>query len=114
MWWSSRRRRWAPPAWIFPPVPPRYRSTYFSHVFAGGYSAGYYSYIWAEVLDAESVEWFKQNGGLTRANGDHFRKTLLSRGGSADAMDLFRAFRGGEPSIEPLLRRRGLDRPGGE
>ncbi len=98
----------------FPPVPPRYRSTYFSHVFAGGYSAGYYSYIWAEVLDAESVEWFKQNGGLTRANGDHFRKTLLSRGGSADAMDLFRAFRGGEPSIEPLLRRRGLDRSGAE
>ena len=92
----------------FAPVPPRYRSTYFAHVFAGGYSAGYYAYIWSEVLDADSVEWFKQNGGLTRENGDWFRKTLLSRGGSAEAMDLFRAFRGREPTIEPLLERRGL------
>ena len=89
-------------------MPPRYRSTYFAHVFAGGYSAGYYAYIWSEVLDADSVEWFKQNGGLTRENGDWFRKTLLSRGGSAEAMDLFRAFRGREPTIEPLLERRGL------
>jgi peptidyl-dipeptidase Dcp len=92
----------------FPPVPPRYRSTYFSHVFANAYSAGYYSYIWSEVLDADSVEWFKQNGGLTRRNGDHFRRTLLSRGGSDEAMSLFRAFRGGEPDIKPLLKRRGL------
>ena len=92
----------------FAPVPPRYRSTYFAHIFAGGYSAGYYAYIWSEVLDADSVEWFKDNGGLTRENGDWFRKTLLSRGGSADAMDLFRAFRGREPTIEPLLERRGL------
>ncbi|MEO6065859.1 MAG: M3 family metallopeptidase, partial [Lysobacterales bacterium] len=92
----------------FAPVPPRYRTTYFSHIFAGGYSAGYYSYIWSEVLDADSVEWFKENGGLTRANGEHFRKTLLSRGGSADAMQLFRAFRGREPQIAPLLKRRGL------
>jgi peptidyl-dipeptidase Dcp len=65
-------------------VPPRYRTPYFSHIM-GGYSAGYYAYIWSEVLDANSVEWFKNNGGLTRANGDHFRKTLLSQGGSADA-----------------------------
>lgn len=93
----------------FPPVPPRYRSPYFSHTFSGGYSAGYYSYIWSEVLDADSVEWFKQNGGLTRANGDHFRKTLLSRGGSADAMAIFRDFRGAAPDTKPLLRRRGLD-----
>lgn len=93
----------------FPPVPPRYRTTYFSHIFAGGYSAGYYSYLWSEVLDAHSVEWLKQHGGLTRANGDHFRKTLLSRGGSADAMDLFRAFTGSDPDIKPLLARRGLD-----
>jgi len=88
-------------------VPPRYRSTYFSHII-GGYSAGYYSYIWSEVLDADSVEWFKENGGLTRDNGDHFRKTLLSRGGAEDAMTLFRDFRGAEPDIEPLLERRGL------
>jgi len=88
-------------------VPPRYRSTYFSHII-GGYSAGYYSYIWSEVLDADSVEWFKENGGMTRENGDHFRKTLLSRGGSVDAMEMFKTFRGAEPNIEPLLKRRGL------
>jgi peptidyl-dipeptidase Dcp len=93
----------------YKPVPPRYRTTYFSHAFAGGYSAGYYSYIWSEELDADSVEWFKQNGGLTRANGDHFRDTLLSRGGSKDAMQLFHDFTGRDPWIEPLLKRRGLD-----
>ena len=89
-------------------VPPRYRSTYFAHVFSGGYSAGYYSYIWSEVLDADTVEWFKENGGLTRANGDHFRRELLSRGGSLDSMAAFRAFRGRDPEIAPLLKRRGL------
>ena len=93
----------------YPPVPPRYRSPYFSHAFAGGYSAGYYSYIWSEVLDADSVEWFKQHGGLKRENGDHFRETLLSRGGSDEAMKLFRNFTGGEPDVAPLLKRRGLD-----
>lgn len=93
----------------FGPVPPRYRTTYFSHIFAGGYSAGYYSYLWSEVLDAHSVDWMKSHGGLTRANGDHFRKTLLSRGGSDDAMNLFRAFTGSDPDIKPLLKRRGLD-----
>jgi peptidyl-dipeptidase Dcp len=91
----------------FAPVPPRYRLPYFSHIM-GGYSAGYYAYIWSEVLDANSVEWFKQNGGLLLANGDHFRNTLLSRGGSQDALELFRAFAGREPRIEPLLERRGL------
>jgi peptidyl-dipeptidase Dcp len=98
----------------FAPVPPRYRSTYFSHIFAGGYSAAYYAYIWSEVLDAESVEWFKENGGLVRENGDHFRSTLLSRGGSRDAMELFREFAGREPSVEPLLKRRGLIGPGSD
>jgi peptidyl-dipeptidase Dcp len=92
----------------FAPVPPRYRSTYFSHVFSGGYSAGYYAYIWSAVLDADSVAWFKENGGLTRENGDWFREKLLSRGGSADAMVLFRGFRGRAPGIEPLLERHGL------
>ena len=95
----------------FAPVPPRYRSTYFSHAFAGGYSAGYYSYLWSEVLDADSVEWMKQHGGLKRENGDHFRDTLLSRGGSDDAMNLFRNFTGRDPYIEPLLERRGLKKP---
>src|SRR5881398_11912 len=95
----------------FPPVPPRYRSPYFSHAFSAGYSAGYYSYIWSEVLDADSVEWIKEHGGLKRENGDRFRATLLSRGGSADALGLFKNFVGRDPYIEPLLKRRGLDRP---
>jgi peptidyl-dipeptidase Dcp len=94
----------------FPPVPPRYRSFYFSHAFAGGYSAGYYSYIWSEVLDADTVEWFKEHGGLKRENGDRFRAMLLSRGGSADALGLFKNFVGRDPYVEPLLKRRGLDR----
>ncbi|MFM8193232.1 MAG: M3 family metallopeptidase [Actinomycetota bacterium] len=92
----------------YQPVPTRYRSTYFSHIFAGGYSSGYYGYIWSEVLDADTVEWFKENGGLTRSNGDHFRSSLLSRGGSVDSMQMFRDFRGRDAVIEPLLRRRGL------
>jgi peptidyl-dipeptidase Dcp len=93
-------------------VPPRYHSTYFSHIYTSdAYSAGYYSYIWAEVLDADAEEWFKQHGGLTRANGDHLRQTVLSRGGSAEAMTLFRDFTGGDPYIAPLLKRRGLDQP---
>ncbi len=94
----------------FPPVPPRYRSFYFSHAFAGGYSAGYYSYIWSEVLDTDTVEWFKEHEGLKRENGDRFRAMLLSRGGSADALGLFKNFVGRDPYLEPLLKRRGLDR----
>jgi peptidyl-dipeptidase Dcp len=97
----------------FPPVPPRYRSFYFSHAFAGGYSAGYYSYLWSEELDADTVEWIKQHGGLKRENGDRFRALLLSRGGSADALSLFKNFVGRDPYIEPLLKRRGLDRSPG-
>jgi len=92
----------------FEAVPPRYRSTYFSHII-GGYSAGYYSYIWSEVLDADTVEWFKENGGLNRENGDHFRRTLLSRGGSEQALNLFKDFRGADPDIQPLLNRKGLN-----
>lgn len=89
-------------------VAPRYRTTYFNHVFSGGYAAGYYAYIWAEVLDADTVRWFEDHGGLKRENGDWFHARLLSRGGSADAMELFRNFRGRDPAIEPLLERRGL------
>jgi peptidyl-dipeptidase Dcp len=94
----------------YPPVPPRYRTPYFSHVFSSGYSAGYYSYLWSEVLDADTVEWIKQNGGLKRENGDRFRQMLLSRGGSSDALGLFKAFVGRDPYIEPLLERRGLSK----
>ena len=89
-------------------VPTRYRSSYFSHIFAGGYSAGYYGYIWAEVFDADTGEWFKENGGLTRKNGDHLRGKLMSQGGSIDSLEMFRNFRGRDAVIEPLLKRRGL------
>jgi peptidyl-dipeptidase Dcp len=92
----------------FAPVPPRYRTTYFSHSFSGGYSAGYYAYLWSEKLDADTVEWFKEKGGLKRENGDWFRAKLLSRGGTDEAMNLFRNFRGRDAVIEPLLERRGL------
>ncbi|HEX4442364.1 MAG TPA: M3 family metallopeptidase [Galbitalea sp.] len=91
-----------------PAVPTRYSSTYFAHTFSGGYDAGYYSYIWSEVLDADTVEWFKENGGMTRANGDRFRKRLLGVGGSKDPLEAFRDFRGRDADIEPLLKRRGL------
>jgi peptidyl-dipeptidase Dcp len=91
-------------------IPPRYRTGYFQHIFAGdGYAAGYYSYIWSEVLDAETVDWFTENGGLTRANGDRFRTDLLSRGNSRDPLESFRALRGRDAALEPLLKRRGLE-----
>lgn len=89
-------------------VPPRYRTTYYNHIFGGGYSAGYYSYIWSEVLDADTVDWFNENGGLKRENGDYFRSTLLSRGGSKDSLAVFQDFRGRPQIIEPLIARRGL------
>ena len=95
----------------YAPVPPRYRTPYFSHIM-GGYAAGYYAYIWSEVLDADTQQWFRQHGGLNRANGDRFRATLLSRGGSKDAMELFRDFTGHDPQIEPLLEKRGLSAGG--
>jgi peptidyl-dipeptidase Dcp len=91
------------------PKPPYDRFMHaFGHVFAGGYAAGYYSYIWSEVLDADTVEWFRENGGLRRANGDEFRAKLLSVGGSVDPLDAFRAVRGRDADPTPLLRRRGL------
>lgn len=91
-----------------PAVPTRYSSAYFAHVFSGGYSAGYYSYIWSEVLDADTVEWFRENGGLTRTNGDRFRTRLLGVGGSKDPLEAYRDFRGRDADIAPLLKRRGL------
>lgn len=91
-----------------PQIPPRYHSPYFAHVFGGGYAAGYYSYMWAEVLDASAFNWIEKNGGLTRANGDKFRKDILSVGNSIDLNEAFRNFTGENPQIEPLLRSRGL------
>ena len=90
-------------------VPTRYASTYFAHTFSGGYDAGYYSYIWSEVLDADTVEWFKENGGLTRANGDRFRDRLLGVGGTRDPLEAYRQWRGRDADLQPLLDRRGLN-----
>ncbi|MDX2340371.1 M3 family metallopeptidase [Micrococcus sp. M4NT] len=89
-------------------VPPRYGTGYFKHIFGSGYAAGYYSYVWAEVLDADTVEWFRENGGLTRENGDRFAAELLARGNTRDLLESYRAFRGRDAELEPLLRRRGL------
>ncbi|NLE97942.1 MAG: M3 family metallopeptidase [Propionibacterium sp.] len=89
-------------------VPPRYRSQYFAHIWGGGYAASYYGYTWAEVLDADAVAWFEENGGGTRANGDHFRSTLLGVGGGIDPMETYRRFRGRDPELQPLLKRLGL------
>jgi len=92
-----------------PTVPPRYRTTYFAHIWAGGYAANYYAYLWAEVLDDDAYGWFLEHGGLTRANGQRFRDMMLAPGHTADPMALFRAFRGRDPDTAPLLRQRGLD-----
>jgi peptidyl-dipeptidase Dcp len=89
------------------PVPPRYRTPYFSHIM-GGYAAGYYAYLWSEVLDANTVEWIEQHGGLNRATGERMKRFLLERGGSEDPMALFKQLVGHEPRLEPYLRRRGL------
>lgn len=90
-------------------VPPRYSSTYFAHTFSGGYDAGYYGYIWSEVLDADTVEWFRDNGGLSRSAGERFATRLLGVGGSKDPLEAYRDFRGRDAEVGPLLRRRGLE-----
>jgi len=97
-----------------PQVPPRYRSTYFSHIWGGGYSAGYYAYLWAEVLDHDAYYWFKEHGGMTRANGQRFREMILSRGGTADPAALYRAFRGRDPRVDALLVQRGFKPEAGD
>src|SRR6267154_1269266 len=92
-------------------VPPRYHTTYFSHIWVGGYSAGYYAYLWSEVLDDDAFYWFKEHGGMTRANGQRYREMILSRQGTEDAATIYRAFRGRDPNVEPLLEERGLKQP---
>ena len=89
-------------------VPPRYRTSYFDHIWGGGYSAGYYAYFWSEVLDDDAFEWFKEHGGMTAENGQVFRDKILSRGNTVDLATLYRDFRGKDPSVEPLLENRGL------
>ncbi len=92
----------------FEVVPPRYRTSYFRHVWSGSYAAGYYAYLWAEMLDVNAYRWFLDHGGLTRENGQRFRDLILSRGHTADYGDMFRAFYGKDPEIGPLLEHRGL------
>ena len=89
-------------------VPPRYRSSYFSHIWGSGYAAGYYAYLWTQMLDDDAYQWFEDHGGLTRANGDRFRNMVLSRGNTEDLEKLYVAWRGAQPSIEPMLKYRGL------
>ena len=89
-------------------VPPRYRSSYFLHIWSNGYAAGYYAYLWSEMLDDDAYQWFEDHGGLTRANGDRFRQMVLSRGNTEDLANLYRAWRGADPAIAPLLKNRGL------
>jgi peptidyl-dipeptidase Dcp len=93
-------------------VPPRYRSSYFAHIWGSGYSAGYYAYLWTQMLDDDAFQWFEEHGGLSRANGDRFRDMVLSRGNTEDLEQLYVTWRGAKPSIEPMLRYRGLE-PGG-
>jgi peptidyl-dipeptidase Dcp len=89
-------------------IPPRYHTTYFSHIWGGGYAAGYYAYLWSELIDDDAYYWFKENGGMTRTNGQRFRDMILSRGGSMDPAAMYRAFRGRDPIVDPLLIERGL------
>jgi peptidyl-dipeptidase Dcp len=89
-------------------VPPRYRSSYFAHIWGGGYSAGYYAYLWSEMVEHDAYAWFEEHGGLTRANGDRFRKMVLSRGNTEDLAKMYAAWAGREPSIEPMLKYRGI------
>jgi peptidyl-dipeptidase Dcp len=93
-------------------VPPRYRSSYFSHIWGGDYSAGYYAYLWAEMLDDDAYQWFEDHDGLTRANGDRFRHMVLSRGNTEDLAKMYAAWRGKDPSVEPMLKYRGLQESG--
>ena len=94
---------------MIPEIVARYRSTYFNHIFNNGYDAGYYSYIYAEVLDADAFEAFKEKGLFDKKTAQSFRENILEKGGTEDPMILYKRFRGSEPSIEPLLKRRGLN-----
>lgn len=89
-------------------VPPRYRSSYFAHIFGGGYAAGYYAYLWTQMLADDGYQWFVEQGGLTRENGQKFREAILSRGNSTDLAELYRQWSGREPKMEPMLKHRGL------
>jgi peptidyl-dipeptidase Dcp len=89
-------------------VPPRYRSSYFLHIWANGYAAGYYAYLWTQMLADDAFAWFRSHGGLTRENGDHFRDAVLSRGNTRDYSTMYRDLTGHDPEIGPMLKYRGL------
>src|SRR6202012_2654910 len=89
-------------------VPPRYRSSYFSHIWASGYSAGYYAYLWTQMLDDDAYQWFDDHGGLSRANGDRFRRMVLSRGNTEDLAAMYLAWRGKPPTVDAMMKYRGL------
>jgi peptidyl-dipeptidase Dcp len=91
-----------------PYVPPRYRSSYFLHIWGNGYDAGYYAYLWSEMLDDDAYQWFEDHGGLARANGDRFRRMVLSRGNTEDLAQMYETWLGAKPSIQPMLKNRGL------
>ncbi len=93
-------------------VPPRYRSSYFMHIWGNGYAAGYYAYLWSEMLDDDAYQWFEDHGGMTRANGDRFRRMVLSRGNTEDLSKMYEAWLGVKPSTAPMLKDRGLTPPG--
>ena len=94
-------------------VPPRYRSSYFAHIWSDGYAAGYYAYLWTEMLDDDAYQWFEDNGGLTRANGDRFRQMILSRGNTEDLANLYATSAREGPSVESMIKDRGLEEPSG-
>ncbi len=96
---------------LMPEVPPRYHTTYFSHIWSSGYSAGYYSYLWSEVIEDDAFAWFQEHGGMTRENGRRFRDSILAHAGTSDVAEMYRAFRGRDARIEPLLEDRGLKVP---
>ncbi len=104
----SKSRRCAKTHLDLPAVPPRYRSSYFSHIWASGYSAGYYAYLWTQMLAADGYQWFDDHGGLSRANGDRFRRMVLSRGNTEDLSALYLAWRGKAPSIDAMMKYRDL------
>jgi peptidyl-dipeptidase Dcp len=93
-------------------TPPRYRSSYFSHIWNSGYAAGYYAYLWTEMLADDAYQGFEEHGGLTRANGDRFQQMVLSRGNTQDLAEMYAAWRGAPPSIKPMLKYRGLEGAG--
>src|SRR5205807_8787602 len=95
-----------------PQVPPRYHTTYFSHIWNSGYSAGYYAYLWSEVIDDDAYAWFTEHGGLTRANGQRFREMVLAHAGAQDSAEMYRKFRGRDAEVGPMLEERGLKAEG--